>query len=232
MSNSIRIVDSQILPSSTWDIRSDINPKQNSVKVTTLFKEDEMLADGEYKKDSWKSDSDGALNNDFDKDYYSDDTHSLSSNFDEIFSLVIRIDSKVNNSKNPHINVAFEYLNKASQVSDRKNGNKNTRDSYNLDYELVLEKDNTQAVFGLTKSISLINTAVLNGKQVSQQLKIFRISYAGDFSEVTLQSTCESLDESILKVSLSCSSVYLDGSETRGSFNATITIKYGNASGL
>lgn len=36
----------------------------------------------------------------------------------------------------------------------------------------------------------------------------------------------------MLQVSSSCSSVYVDGSEIRGSYNASITVKYGTYIGL
>ena len=99
----------------------------------------------------------------------------------------------------------------------------------------------------------LINTALLTGKQVSQPMKIFVVSQSGKIADVTRQSTCHTEDDSVLKVceylmrkhaspppilgtfifetctsqvTSSCSSVYVDGSETRGSSNATILVKY------
>ncbi|CAN7950608.1 unnamed protein product, partial [Ixodes pacificus] len=81
------------------------------------------------------------------------------------------------------------------------------------------------------QSSQLLNTAVLTGKQVSQPMKVFVVSQSGLLGDVTLQSSCHSADESILKVSPSCTSVYLDGSEVRGSQNATVLVKYGTYTG-
>ncbi|XP_023214082.1 transmembrane protein 132E-like [Centruroides sculpturatus] len=81
------------------------------------------------------------------------------------------------------------------------------------------------------QTTQLLNTAVLTGRQVSQPMKVFVVSQAGKVGDVTLQSSCHSADESILKVSPSCTSVYLDGSEIRGSQNASVLVKYGTYTG-
>lgn len=55
--------------------------------------------------------------------------------------------------------------------------------------------------FSFQQSSQLLNTAVLNGRQVSQPMKVFVVSQAGKVGDVTLQSSCHAADESILKVS-------------------------------
>ena len=45
-----------------------------------------------------------------------------------------------------------------------------------------------------------MNTAVLTGRQVSQAMKVFIVSEAGKIADVTLQSSCQAEDESIIKV--------------------------------
>ncbi|KAE9544271.1 hypothetical protein AGLY_001450 [Aphis glycines] len=77
----------------------------------------------------------------------------------------------------------------------------------------------------------IINTAVLTGKQISHAMKVFVVSYAGKISDVTRQSVCQIEDDSVLKVTSSCSSVYVDGSEIRGSSNATVIVKYESYTG-
>jgi len=96
-----------------------------------------------------------------------------------------------------------------------------------------------------------MNLASLTGKQISKPLKVFIVSQAGEVADVTLTSQCQSKDQSvlkvtvdfhvfvkfkslvvtlyglILKVSSSCTSVYVDGSETRGGINAQVDVKYG-----
>lgn len=77
-----------------------------------------------------------------------------------------------------------------------------------------------------------MNTAVLTARQVSQTMKVFIVSQAGKVADVTTQSTCHAEDESVIKVSSSCSSVYVDGSEMHGSLNASIIVKYGTYVGM
>lgn len=77
-----------------------------------------------------------------------------------------------------------------------------------------------------------MNTAVLTGRQVSQAIKVFYVSHAGNPADITSQSSCHSLDESVIKVSTSCSTVYVDGTELRGSPNGTVVVKNGADMGL
>lgn len=46
----------------------------------------------------------------------------------------------------------------------------------------------------------VLNTAVITGRQVSQAMKVLIVSQAGQVADVTLQSSCHSEDESVLKV--------------------------------
>jgi transmembrane protein 132 len=55
----------------------------------------------------------------------------------------------------------------------------------------------------------VVNTAVLNGKQVSRPMKIFIVSRAGQVADVTLQASCRSFDESVLKVRAEVNNLYL-----------------------
>ncbi|XP_061395404.1 transmembrane protein 132E, partial [Musca vetustissima] len=98
--------------------------------------------------------------------------------------------------------------------------------------KLEVNKDDIQAVLPMAKNWELMNTAVLTGRQVAQAMKVFIVSQGGKVADVTLQSSCNAEDESVIKVSSSCSSVYVDGSEIRGSSNATIIVKYGTYIGV
>ncbi|CAH2990789.1 unnamed protein product [Chilo suppressalis] len=103
---------------------------------------------------------------------------------------------------------------------------------HRVNTRLDIEKDDIQAVLPISKNWEVLNTAVLTGRQVSQAMKVLIVSQAGQVADVTLQSSCHSEDESVLKVSSSCSSVYVDGSEIRGSSNASVIVKYGTYTGL
>ena len=47
-----------------------------------------------------------------------------------------------------------------------------------------------------------MNLAVLTGRQVANQLKVFIVSHSGEIADVTLHSSCSSQDLSALKVSI------------------------------
>lgn len=63
---------------------------------------------------------------------------------------------------------------------------------------LLDEREETLCV--LLQNWEVMNTAVLTGRQVSQGMKVFIVSQAGTVADVTLQSSCHSEDESVLKV--------------------------------
>lgn len=107
-----------------------------------------------------------------------------------------------------------------------------TKDTRRHEYQFEYVKDDIEAVLPIAKNWDLMNTAVLTGRQVSQVMKVFIVSQGGKVADVTLQSSCQAEDESVIKVSSSCSSVYVDGSEARGSSNASIVVRYGTYAGL
>uniref|UniRef100_A0A915J895 Transmembrane protein family 132 middle domain-containing protein n=1 Tax=Romanomermis culicivorax TaxID=13658 RepID=A0A915J895_ROMCU len=78
------------------------------------------------------------------------------------------------------------------------------------------------------KIFDFVNTAVLTRNQISTNLKIFSLSYAGVVSDVTLQTACTAREVSVIKVTPTCTSVYADGSESRGDMNALINVTYAN----
>lgn len=51
------------------------------------------------------------------------------------------------------------------------------------------------------KDRELMNTAVLTGRQVYKAMKVFIVSQSGKVADITLQSSCHSEDESVIKVS-------------------------------
>ena len=105
------------------------------------------------------------------------------------------------------------------------------KESVKLTSLIDIQKDVVQDILAITKSRELLNTAILNGRQVSRTMRIYQVSASGSISDITFQCSCQSADESIIKVSPSCTSVYLDGSEVRGSQNGTVLIKYGSFTG-
>ncbi|GAB6030301.1 hypothetical protein CHUAL_005975 [Chamberlinius hualienensis] len=156
-----------------------------------------------------------------------DSVFTNSSEFEEVFSWLLEVNDDADQTS-ARISWIISYKQEAGRAIIRNGPNDGIRLATNFE---VL-KDDIQSVLLVSKTWELINTAILNGKQVSLPVKVFMVSHGGKIADVTLQSSCVSGDESILKVSSSCTSVYLDGSEVRGSHNASVVIKYGSFSGM
>ncbi|XP_051175131.1 transmembrane protein 132E isoform X2 [Leptopilina boulardi] len=129
-------------------------------------------------------------------------------------------------------NVSIPGMYQLSQQQQQQHHHHHHVERGKVQARLEIQKDDIQAVLPISKNWEVMNTAVLTGRQVSQAMKVFIVSQAGKVADVTLQSSCHSEDESVLKVSSSCSSVYVDGSEIRGSSNASVLVKYGTYTGL
>ncbi|PIC38617.1 hypothetical protein B9Z55_010574 [Caenorhabditis nigoni] len=82
--------------------------------------------------------------------------------------------------------------------------------------------DEVAAVVIVPKRKELMNLAVISGLQVTFSFRIFTVSIGAKAEDVTSQSHCISSDANIIKVSPTCSSVYLDGSESNGSSDAQV----------
>ncbi|KAK6625427.1 hypothetical protein RUM43_005725 [Polyplax serrata] len=202
--------------SSAWNVTAEINGKQ-TVATVTCFRKD--TGDGEDQKRSMVS-------------------------FEEIFSWHLEMaESGEDLWDGGRIVWSARYVYEGSKLpkgrvhhhrgSRRTMGDDVIEDSKKkLSARLEIQKDDIQSVLPISKNWEVINTAVLTGRQVSQAMKVLIVSQAGKVADITLQSSCHSEDESVLKVSSSCSSVYVDGSEIRGSSNASVLVKYGTYTGL
>ncbi|RWS30959.1 Transmembrane protein 132C-like protein, partial [Leptotrombidium deliense] len=204
--SGLRILGAQLSPQSPWQISVEVNNKQTQATVTAYLRDEELQQD----------------------ESRSDAEEMFASMSQEVYSWLFEVDDNADISDNGRVVWQLLYITDIGTTTGRKDFD---RESSKLTSRLDIQKDEIQAVIGVYKSSSMLNTAVLNGRQVSQPLRVFVVSQAGRVGDVTLQSNCHSSDESILKVSPSCTSVYLDGSEIRGSSNATILIKYGTYTG-
>ncbi|XP_004536756.1 transmembrane protein 132C isoform X2 [Ceratitis capitata] len=196
-----------------WNISIEKeNPKHTTARVSAFKKEPEVSAE---------------INNDM-------KNTSLENSSVEIFSWLLELgDGAADILDGAKIVWYVSYTYKAdkskNQIPSSTVGDESKK---RLTTKLEINKDDIQAVLPMAKNWELINTAVLTGRQVAQAMKVFIVSQAGKVADVTLQSSCYAEDESVIKVSSSCSSVYVDGSEIRGSSNASVIVKYGSYTGL
>ncbi|KAI6219625.1 hypothetical protein M3Y99_01646100 [Aphelenchoides fujianensis] len=91
---------------------------------------------------------------------------------------------------------------------------------------LVFGVDSPYIVVPIMKSNDLVNVAVITGLQMSTPMRILSISDGGKIRDITDQSQCVSAEPRVLKVSPTCSSVFVDGSESRGLADVFVHVQY------
>ncbi|XP_054169116.1 transmembrane protein 132E-like [Oppia nitens] len=202
--SGVRILGAQLSHSNRlWQLSTEVSPKQNMATVTAFLRDFDVQQDSDSVTDEL-----------------------LETSSQDVYSWLLEIDEEVDINEGGRTVWQLLYVSENS-VAVKQDFEK---ESAKLSSRLDIQKDNVLDVLAITKSHQLLNTALLTGRQVSHAMRIYMVSAVGRISDITLQSSCQSADESILKVSPSCTSVYLDGSEVRGDQNATILMKYGGTS--
>lgn len=70
----------------------------------------------------------------------------------------------------------------------------------------------------------LVNTAVINGQIVMANIKLLAVQRSGELTMLS-EANCTSLSKAV-QVTRNCSSIFLNGSEPEGSFEARVQVKY------
>ncbi|KAJ8394723.1 hypothetical protein AAFF_G00043230 [Aldrovandia affinis] len=127
----------------------------------------------------------------------------------------------------------FEMENFTSQsVTRRINWNIDYRgqnpppDSEKVVTELTVVQQDIQAIVPLSMDTEIINTAILTGRTVAIPVKVVSIEISGVVTDVSSFVECKSSNEDIVKVSMNCDYVFVNGKETRGSMNARVIFSY------
>ncbi|XP_045078547.1 transmembrane protein 132E-like isoform X2 [Coregonus clupeaformis] len=127
----------------------------------------------------------------------------------------------------------FEMENFTSQsVTRRINWNIDYRgqnpppDSEKVVTELTVVQKDIQAIIPLSMDTEIINTAILTGRTVAIPVKVVSIEMSGVVTDVSSFVECKSSNEDIVKVSMNCDYVFVNGKETRGSMNARVIFSY------
>ncbi|CAD5216158.1 unnamed protein product [Bursaphelenchus okinawaensis] len=101
---------------------------------------------------------------------------------------------------------------------------------YKVSKTINIGSDAPYALVPVSKSNDLINTAVLTGVQVSTSMRVYVVTEAGQLQDITDKCHCQSTEARIIKVSPTCTSVYVDGSELRGRSSVNIGVMFKNMS--
>ncbi|XP_061607893.1 transmembrane protein 132E isoform X1 [Phyllopteryx taeniolatus] len=92
--------------------------------------------------------------------------------------------------------------------------------------ELTVVQRDIQAILPLAMDTEIINTAILTGRTVAIPVKMVSIEMNGAVTDVSAFVQCKSANEDIVKVSMNCDYVFVNGKETRGSMNARVIFSY------
>ncbi|XP_062844631.1 transmembrane protein 132E isoform X2 [Trichomycterus rosablanca] len=127
----------------------------------------------------------------------------------------------------------FEMENFTSQSVTRRinwnidyQGQNPPPDSDKVVTELTVVQKDIQAIVPLSMDTEIINTAVLTGRTVAIPVKVVSIELSGTVNDVSSFVECKSSNEDIVKVSMNCDYVFVNGKETRGSMNARVIFSY------
>ncbi|KAJ8266361.1 hypothetical protein GJAV_G00129530, partial [Gymnothorax javanicus] len=127
----------------------------------------------------------------------------------------------------------FEMENFTSQSVTRRinwnidyHGQSPSPDSEKVVTEFTVIQQDIQAIIPLSMDTEIINTAVLTGRTVAIPVKVVSIEISGVVTDISSLVECKSANEDIVKVSMSCDYVYVNGKETRGSMNARVIFSY------
>lgn len=105
-------------------------------------------------------------------------------------------------------------------------GQSPTPDADKVVTELTVVQKDIQAIIPIAMDTEIINTAILTGRTVAIPVKMVSIEMNGGVNDVSAFVQCKSTNEDIVKVSMNCDYVFVNGKETRGSMNARVIFSY------
>ncbi|XP_051552034.1 transmembrane protein 132E isoform X1 [Myxocyprinus asiaticus] len=133
----------------------------------------------------------------------------------EIMQLDFEMENFTSQSVTRRINWNIDYL-----------GQNPASDAEKVVTELTVVQKDIQAIIPLSMDTEIINMAVLTGRTVAIPVKVVSIEINGAVTDVSSSVQCKSFNEDIVKVSMNCDYVFVNGKETRGSMNARVIFSY------
>ncbi|CAD5222049.1 unnamed protein product [Bursaphelenchus xylophilus] len=167
----------------------------------------------------------------------------LDENFEQyIFAVLLRLRNRIDSILRPNQTTQSQIqlqwnveLDESNEVIPMKSTSKATPATepikatmYKVVKNINIGSDRAYALVPLAKTSDLINTAVLTGIQVATTMRIYVVTEAGQLQDITDKSHCQSVEARIIKVSPTCTSIYVDGSELRGKSDVQIEVIYKN----
>ncbi|XP_042579504.1 transmembrane protein 132C-like isoform X1 [Cyprinus carpio] len=89
----------------------------------------------------------------------------------------------------------------------------------------IIQRD-LQGIVPIPEDTEILNTAILTGRRVAIPVKVVTVEQDGTVREVDDPVTCISTDEDVLKVSLGCDEVLVNGKEKNGHISLQVNFTY------
>uniref|UniRef100_A0A3B5LKI3 Transmembrane protein 132C n=1 Tax=Xiphophorus couchianus TaxID=32473 RepID=A0A3B5LKI3_9TELE len=91
---------------------------------------------------------------------------------------------------------------------------------------LYISNSDIQGIVPLAEDTEVVNTAILTGRRVAVPIKVVTVETDGQVREVDEPITCASTDVDVVKVSLNCDQVLVNGKEMRGRQSLAVNFTY------
>ncbi|KAL5017671.1 hypothetical protein ScPMuIL_007260 [Solemya velum] len=146
--------------------------------------------------------------------------HIPSLRIHDIFSLLLEVDDEISDMETARIIWSIEY---------ERNSQKEfyTSRESRLISRINLQGSEQERIVLVHKNNEILNFAILTGQRQDYPLHVYAVTNSGKVSDVSHLTACHSAESDVIKVEADCTSLYVDGTESRGSHNATIIAKSG-----
>uniref|UniRef100_A0A673HII8 Transmembrane protein 132C-like n=1 Tax=Sinocyclocheilus rhinocerous TaxID=307959 RepID=A0A673HII8_9TELE len=91
---------------------------------------------------------------------------------------------------------------------------------------IYINQRDLQGIVPIAEDTEILNTAILTGRHVAIPVKVVTVEQDGTVREVDDPVTCISTDEDVLKVSLGCDEVLVNGKEKNGHISLQVNFTY------
>ncbi|CAM4545131.1 unnamed protein product [Leuciscus chuanchicus] len=142
----------------------------------------------------------------------SSSNEKLDGSFYEIMWVDFEIDNFINLRSSQSIRWQIEYP--------------STGASAEVIYTVYISQRDLQGIVPIAEDTDILNTAILTGRRVAMPVKVVSVEQDGTVREVDDPLTCISTDEDVLKVSVGCDEVLVNGKEMRGRVSLQVNFTY------
>ncbi|KAM8960734.1 transmembrane protein 132B [Pelodytes ibericus] len=92
--------------------------------------------------------------------------------------------------------------------------------------EIFVSQTTFAGIVPLAMDTELLNTAILTGRAVSIPVKVVAVNEDGSVIDVSDSTECKSADEDVIKVSVSCDSIFVNGKEMKSKVDTIVNFTY------